>query len=629
MKERILLFLITLSLFSHPSFSKFAKVILVKGKVTQLAPGELLARKVSKDDLLKIDTSILTGKGSFIRMILQDGSTLSLGPESKIVLNQIGATSADKSVIGLLKGSIRNKVEKAADGKMHFFIKTKTAALGVRGTEFETVYGPKTGVTSLLTYKGSVSMAHTKEVDKVKAKVKKDIEYSRESEFDKSLVIEEEVEVKEISDPIEKMEAALNADNASTVKAGQLSQTVDRFESVAKPVVINPVQLNLLYSNDQFEEGSGRRKKADLDSHDLKIKPVATDTPAEGIYDDENKIYAPKAGGFFDRKTGFYVPPSEDALFDKQTQVFVDKELGNVDAQTGEYVPPLGLEIDPMKGFVKKQFKPGTPKELLAKVESNQKKLNAVLDQAIVVGDGPDKDIEKEVKRYLSYRELISKNVIWLNMSRFSQTFELSNNTTGDNREDRAGGSTQTTLGIGFDSGSRLKPYAEFSLSSIEFDRVNSNTTQGENKVTAIGVGLKYSTTAHWNFLAQVKMDQQLFIHYSSTDSGISSEYTSFVIPKIFLGIQGEWFRHKKLSGELEARLGTNIGKTSGDMDVSTGLSYGLNLGLRYWPSKNWYLIGHLFTQGESYTVSGDSYIYEYDASRLSSGATLGLGSYF
>ena len=84
MKERILLILIFLHfILPTHSFANYAKVILVRGKVTQLAPGELIARKVSKGEELKVDTSILTEKGSFVRLNLKDGSVLSLGPESK------------------------------------------------------------------------------------------------------------------------------------------------------------------------------------------------------------------------------------------------------------------------------------------------------------------------------------------------------------------------------------------------------------------------------------------------------------------------------------------------------------------------------------------------------------------
>lgn len=630
MKERILLILIFLHfILPTHSFANYAKVILVRGKVTQLAPGELIARKVSKGEELKMDTSILTEKGSFVRLNLKDGSVLSLGPESKLVLSKIGESDKDQSVINLLKGTIRNKIKKSQSGKMNYFIKTRTAALGVRGTEFEAVYGSESGVTSLLTYKGSVSMAHIRDVLEAKKKEVEDVEYSRESEYDKSIVIEESTELKKGDDPIEQMELALNHDKASTVKAGQISQTVDAMDTVARPAVINPVQLNLLYENDEFKEGSGRRPIANLDDDKLKIQPVATDSPAEGIYDKERGIYAPKSGGFFDRKTGLYIPPSSDALYDQKNKVYVDKQLGNVDAKTGEYVPPLGLEIDPKVGFVKKRFKASTPKAILAKVDANQRKLNSVLDHSIVVGDGPDKEEEREVKYYLSYRELIAKNVFNFSIEGYDQDFDVEESSEGS-YSNNSDGATRLNLSLDFDSGSRLRPYVQFSLAFNDFHHYgDSRFSQEGNKLTAFGAGLTYSMSPHWNLFSQIKMDQQFIMDFENSDNGIFSQLVRFSLPKISFGIQGEWFRYKKLSGEAGALIGLNLSKESGDIEVSMGRHYQLNTGLRYWPSRNWYLNTSLFVRGESYDVEGTSYNYSYKGSRHSSGLNLGFGTYF
>ena len=62
-------------------------------------------------------------------------------------------------IITLLKGKIRSKVKKTkAHSKNKFFVKTQNAALGVRGTDFQTIYNPENNVTNLLTFKGKVAM---------------------------------------------------------------------------------------------------------------------------------------------------------------------------------------------------------------------------------------------------------------------------------------------------------------------------------------------------------------------------------------------------------------------------------------------------------------------------------------
>ena len=119
-----------------------AEVIIVRGRVTLMAPGLRSAVVVKKGKKLWRDSSILTGKNSFIRIKFLDGSLASLGPESKMVVNETGKTNV--GLISLVKGKLRTKIEKGKNARP-FFIKTRTAALGVRGTEFQTLYNKKIG----------------------------------------------------------------------------------------------------------------------------------------------------------------------------------------------------------------------------------------------------------------------------------------------------------------------------------------------------------------------------------------------------------------------------------------------------------------------------------------------------
>ena len=88
-----------------------------------------------------------TASSSFIKLMLDDGSQISLGQESRIRV-EITRPQAP-SVINLIKGWIRAKVIKDLEGdpngKSKLFIKTNTAATGVRGTEFEVTYSEVEG----------------------------------------------------------------------------------------------------------------------------------------------------------------------------------------------------------------------------------------------------------------------------------------------------------------------------------------------------------------------------------------------------------------------------------------------------------------------------------------------------
>lgn len=133
-----------------------AVVEKVRGTATLLVPGSLLARKISEGDKLKEDSSIVTGRGSFIRVRFIDNSILSLGPESKAVIIQVDQKAP--SVVSLLKGKMRASVQPNAEGKEKFYVKTRTAAMGVRGTEFQSIYNPENKITNLLTFSGEVAM---------------------------------------------------------------------------------------------------------------------------------------------------------------------------------------------------------------------------------------------------------------------------------------------------------------------------------------------------------------------------------------------------------------------------------------------------------------------------------------
>ena len=83
-----------------------------------------------------------------------------------MVVNQVGKRKT--GLISLIKGKLRTKVIKKGtkltkDKSSHsLFIKTNTASLGVRGTDFQVVYNAKNKVTSLLTYEGEVQISKNK-----------------------------------------------------------------------------------------------------------------------------------------------------------------------------------------------------------------------------------------------------------------------------------------------------------------------------------------------------------------------------------------------------------------------------------------------------------------------------------
>jgi hypothetical protein len=144
-----------------------ARVILIQGEVIATVQGKSAALK--KDDWLSEGTQVKTSNRSFAKLIFIDKSTMNIGPKSEIMINQFPKDKA--GIISLNKGQIRSKVTKdymgmeKADNKSKLFIKTKTAAMGIRGTEFIAGYDEKTGYSTLDVLEGAVAMAKLDEFE--------------------------------------------------------------------------------------------------------------------------------------------------------------------------------------------------------------------------------------------------------------------------------------------------------------------------------------------------------------------------------------------------------------------------------------------------------------------------------
>ena len=327
----LLIFFYTLNSWQVWSSEKIAEAVIVRGKVTVLELGELQAKVVKKGTKFKKDASILTGPRSFIRIKFKDKSLASLGPKSKMVVNQVGKRKT--GLISLIKGKLRTKVIKKGtkltkDKSSHsLFIKTNTASLGVRGTDFQVVYNAKNKVTSLLTYEGEVQIS--------KNKVRKK---SLTSKTEKGLLEEQTREMKKV----------LNSKESVTVPKGQFSGVTPKLKKTSLPVKISPKQFTLLYKNDELknpEELKDISKKDYISQADQKV-------PLEGISKAKTGDFAPRSGGFLDLETGLYVAPGKESQLNKELGVYEDKSIGSLSSKTGNYIPPKGLKLDAEKGFV-------------------------------------------------------------------------------------------------------------------------------------------------------------------------------------------------------------------------------------------------------------------------------------
>lgn len=131
------------------------RVAVLKGEAQRITvTGASFALKVGSE-VFQGDT-LTTGLKSAMQVKLLDESVLTLAPTSKLVMSQF--PQAAPAQVTLAYGQMRAKVKKSEDKSIKMMIKTPTAAMGIRGTEFETVVNPDTNATSTVTFEGIVAV---------------------------------------------------------------------------------------------------------------------------------------------------------------------------------------------------------------------------------------------------------------------------------------------------------------------------------------------------------------------------------------------------------------------------------------------------------------------------------------
>jgi hypothetical protein len=130
------------------------RVEAVEGQVVIIHPRELSGYLAEKDLPLFTGDTIVALEAGRITFMLNDGSTLALASETKLVINRSVFDPAKKSrssYVSMSLGKARFWVRKLADFKRSAFnVKTPTATCGIRGSDFlVSVTANRTEITAL------------------------------------------------------------------------------------------------------------------------------------------------------------------------------------------------------------------------------------------------------------------------------------------------------------------------------------------------------------------------------------------------------------------------------------------------------------------------------------------------
>lgn len=361
----------------------FGRALIVKGIASQTVGNRTLTLK--EGDAILQGAVVTTGPQSAVKLMLQDQSTLSLGSDSTVKMEEL-ANNRLRSV-NLLQGQLRSHIIKDVYGasggangvpspaslqtapKVKFLFKTKTAVMGVRGTELQIVYNRENQVTSLVTFDGAVAMIKSDLNTPASALLPQNLAPLLSSE--KAMLVTEgrfstvnpsmvEATIPTKLSPAQ-FESMKKVEPTSAIGAGS------KEGSTKTTAFISPIPPGI----DAKSFAAGGPSSAALSNmgiSDAVTRDIASSKasanvpgpfnapaapPPEGSYNSRTGSYAPPAGGFLDIKTGLYIPPPPGSIFDPNNGVYVPPpSVGKFDSGTGAYVPPTDLKLDARQGFV-------------------------------------------------------------------------------------------------------------------------------------------------------------------------------------------------------------------------------------------------------------------------------------
>lgn len=358
---------------AEDSGKNVAKVIIIKGQAkAKLADESVIDLK--KDDWLPEGAVVQTTDKSFVKLVFVDKSTVSVGPQSKMVISSFPKEGA--GVLSVIKGQIRSQVVKELDSngeaKTKLFVKTKSAAMGVRGTDFQVMFNPDNNVTSLVTFEGNVAFA------KMDPAVSDSIPTTNPNSGGTGSSAPAAANLPSTTNVA--LESVISSEKAVHVTAGQFSGANPGAEMATIPTKISPAQFETMKSNSSLGAEAPANAKVEAPAATKYVSVVAPGLPPALTANTESsitKVVASNLGGEDNLKKAVAVVTGEvkkaegpvateakrdvastgketakDSAGTKATTTVATtttKESspeGFVNKSTGEYQPPAGGYVD-------------------------------------------------------------------------------------------------------------------------------------------------------------------------------------------------------------------------------------------------------------------------------------------
>jgi len=312
---------------------------------------------------------LTTLEKSLVVLHSQEG-TITLGPSSKIYLGK--KNNNQPTYLQLLKGIVRGQIKGKDNNNYKLYLKTRSASLGVRGTDFVVVYNDQNHITSNLTLNGKVAFFKIKD---------KHILESLKEDFDKtSESRDEEADINLIEDELADYKTVI-------IEQGKFSGAYPTYDLPLSPTLISPKQAQILSADNSLGTTTTKNSSTIVNltkkNFQLTNKNLIPE-PTESI-NEERLLNGPsvtlakdsiRQGGILDINTGIYVMPPQGATFNETNNTYeLPQQYGGIDSQTGQYRPPENIKLDPLKGFVKIENNQEIP------IDSFSKSVNKLFDK--------------------------------------------------------------------------------------------------------------------------------------------------------------------------------------------------------------------------------------------------------
>lgn len=335
MKVLSLVSLIFLSFlfFSSKSVKKVARVKISKGSVMYQSLGGSL-EKLKKGMWLKEGTVVKTGKRSFAKISFIDKSSMNIGPNSELKIEKF--SKEDAGVINVITGKIRSKVTKdylkIDKDKSKLFIKSKTAVMGVRGTDFMFSMSKKTGAATAVLFEGSVVFSKLSQ---------KDDQNNLESIVDRGRRINPgEFSVAYRSSPRATVPSKMSSRQFRNLKSNESFKESASTKRKANKSVVPPGLPGSLVSSDSKALASEIK---DVTKVSVSVNKKEINEVSKGYVKGED--VKPVDGSIVHVDSGTIIPLGIDSKFDSNTKEWVSDSVGTVDV-SGNYIPPKGFIIN-------------------------------------------------------------------------------------------------------------------------------------------------------------------------------------------------------------------------------------------------------------------------------------------